>query len=58
MDEQVIEWDGNFKRDLLEDEAELMLACSEREVYIDEYRRVLAQAIAYRAGVRSSINAG
>ena len=54
-DEQVIEWDGNFK---LDDEAappELMLGCSEREVFADEYRQVLAQAIEYRSRVRCTI---
>jgi hypothetical protein len=52
-DEQVIEWDGNFKKDTDGSEPELMLGCSEREVYTDEYRRVLEQAIAYRDRVRT-----
>ncbi len=42
-DAAVIAWDGNFK-----DDGTLMLICSEREVDIEEYRRVLAQCIAYR----------
>jgi hypothetical protein len=54
-DEQVIEWDGNFKLDDETTPAELMLGCSEREVFADEYRRVLAQAIAYRSRVREQI---
>ena len=52
-DDQVVEWDGNFKVDTEEAEPELMLGCSEREVYVGEYRRVLEQAIAYRDRVRS-----
>ena len=46
-DEQVIEWDGNFT-----DEGSLLLGCSERDVEIEEYRRVIAQAIEYRNRVR------
>ncbi|HZT36640.1 MAG TPA: hypothetical protein VFA28_01990 [Bryobacteraceae bacterium] len=46
-DEQVIEWDGNFTN-----EGNLMLGCSERDVEIEEYRRVLHQCIAYRNRVR------
>ncbi|MSV28550.1 MAG: hypothetical protein EXQ52_07375 [Bryobacterales bacterium] len=42
-DEEVIAWDGNFK-----DDGTLMLICSEREVDVGEYRRVLAQCIAFR----------
>jgi hypothetical protein len=49
-DEQVIEWDGNFTN-----EGNLMIACSERDVDIDEYRRVLAQCIAYRDRVRPAL---
>lgn len=45
--EQVIAWDGNFR-----DDGELMLFCCEREVEIDEYRRVLEECIAYRARVK------
>ncbi|MBS1808129.1 MAG: hypothetical protein JST84_08060 [Acidobacteria bacterium] len=46
-DEQVIEWDGNFR-----DDGELMLLCCERDVEIEEYRQVLEQCIAYRNRVR------
>jgi len=42
-DEQVIEWDGNFTCD-----GELFLVCSEREVMIDEYRRVLEEHMGFR----------
>ena len=42
-DEQIIEWDGNFTTD-----GNLLLGCSERDVDIAEYRRVIAQAIEYR----------
>jgi hypothetical protein len=46
-DDQVIEWDGNFR-----DDGELMLLCCEREVEVEEYRQVLEQCIAYRNRVR------
>jgi hypothetical protein len=46
-DERVMAWDGDFT-----DEGTLLLACSERDVEIDEYREVLAQALAYRERVR------
>lgn len=42
-DERVIEWDGNFRSD-----GALMLVCVERDVGIDEYRRVLEEHIAFR----------
>ena len=44
-DERVIEWDGNFRSDGV-----LMLTCCERDVEIDEYRRVLARHLEYRRG--------
>jgi hypothetical protein len=47
-DEQVIEWDGNFK-----DDGTLMLICSERDVDLEEYRRVIAECMAYRDRVRA-----
>jgi hypothetical protein len=46
-DEQVVEWDGNFTAD-----GGLLLPCSERDVDVAEYRRVLEQAIEYRNRVR------
>ena len=48
-DEQVIEWDGNFK-----DDGSLFITCCERDVEIAEYRKVLEQCIRYRdrLGVR------
>jgi hypothetical protein len=49
-DEQVIEWDGNFRSDGV-----LMIACCERDVDIAEYRRVLEQAMAYRNRVRRQL---
>ena len=49
-DEQVMEWCGDFK-----DDGTLMMACSERDVEIDEFRRVLEQAIAYRDRVRPTL---
>ena len=49
-DEQIIEWDGNFT-----DEGALLIACSERDVEIEEYREVIAQAIEYRDRVRGAL---
>ena len=49
-DEQIIEWDGNFT-----DEGALLIACSERDVEIEEYREVIAQAIEYRDRVRPAL---
>lgn len=46
-DERVMEWDGNFKSD-----GDLLLPCSERDVDVAEYRRVIAQCIEYRNRVR------
>lgn len=51
-DEEVIEWDGNFT-----DEGTLLIACSERDVEIEEYRRVLHEAMEYRNRVRPEIAA-
>ena|ERR1017187_7668536 len=48
---QVMEWDGNFK----DGEESLFLICSERDVDVTEYRRVLHQAIAYRDRVRGEL---
>ncbi len=42
-DDQVVQWDENFK-----DDGTLMIACCERDVDVEEYRRVLHQAIQYR----------
>jgi hypothetical protein len=47
-DQQIMEWDGNFKSD-----GELLLPCSERDVDVAEYRRVIEQCIRYRDRVRS-----
>jgi hypothetical protein len=46
-DEQVTEWDGNFKSD-----GTLLLICSERDVDVAEYRRVIEECIRYRARTR------
>lgn len=46
-DEEVMEWDGNFR-----DDGELMLFCCEREVEVAEYRQVLEECLAYRQRVR------
>jgi hypothetical protein len=52
-DQQVMDWDGNFKDE--DGENSLFLICSEREVDVAEYRKVLEQAIAYRDRVRSKL---
>ena len=41
--EQVIDWDGNFRSD-----GALMLVCCERDVEIAEFRRVLEEHIQFR----------
>ena len=48
-DEQVMEWDGNFK-----DDGALMLICSERDIDVEEYRQELEGSRAYRERVRNS----
>jgi hypothetical protein len=47
-DEQVRAWDGNFRSD-----GELMLVCSERDVDVEEFRRVLEKHLQYRKQVAS-----
>lgn len=42
-DDQVIEWDGNFRLD-----GNLMLVCVERDVDITEFRRVLEDHLRFR----------
>ena len=49
-DQQLMEWDGNFKSD-----GDLLLPCSERDVDVAEYRRVIEQCIRYRDRVRSRL---
>ena len=41
--EQVIEWDGNFRSD-----GNLMLVCCERDIDVDEFRRVLEEHLRLR----------
>jgi hypothetical protein len=48
--EQTIEWDDNFR-----DDGNLMLLCSERDVEVREYRRVLENCINYRNRVREIV---
>lgn len=50
-DEIVMQWETNFKED-----GDLMIACSERDIDVAEYRRVLHQAIEYRNRVRPSLS--
>ncbi|HLY16529.1 MAG TPA: hypothetical protein VKR61_04865 [Bryobacteraceae bacterium] len=52
-DEQVIDWDGNFR-----DDGALMMACCERDVDVAEYRRVLEQECRYRDRVRAELPGG
>jgi hypothetical protein len=42
-DEQVMAWDGNFRSD-----GGLMLVCCERDVDVQEFRRVLEEHLRYR----------
>jgi hypothetical protein len=49
-DEQVKEWDGNFR-----DDGELMMFCCERDVGVKEYREVLEECIRYRDRVRATL---
>src|SRR6185295_318649 len=51
-DDELMEWDGNFTAD-----GELLIACSEREIDAEEYRRVLDQALEYRARMRPAMAA-
>ncbi|REK11989.1 MAG: hypothetical protein DWQ37_13290 [Planctomycetota bacterium] len=48
-DDKVIEWDGEFR-----DDGTLFLTCSERDVDIEEYRRVLAEHIRFRFANKQS----
>lgn len=49
-EQQVTEWDSEFISD-----GQIRLACSERDIEIDEYRRVIAEAIQYRNRVRRKL---
>ena len=42
-DEQLMEWDGNFRSD-----GALMLVCCERDIEVNEFRRVLEEHIQRR----------
>jgi hypothetical protein len=42
-DEQVMAWDGNFRSD-----GHLMLVCCERDIDVEEFRRVLELYRSYR----------
>jgi hypothetical protein len=42
-DEQVMEWDGNFRSD-----GNLMLVCCERDVDLREFRQVLEEHLRFR----------
>jgi hypothetical protein len=47
-DEQLMEWDGDFR-----DDGTVFLVCSERDVEIDEYRQVLEEHIGFRFADKS-----
>ena len=47
-DEQLMEWDGNFRSD-----GALMLVCCERDIEVDEYRSVLQEHMQRRGIVKS-----
>jgi hypothetical protein len=49
-DEQVMEWCGDFTED-----GNLLIACSERDIDVAEFRRVLGQCLEYRARVRGTL---
>ncbi|MCI0485593.1 MAG: hypothetical protein L0229_03230 [Blastocatellia bacterium] len=49
-DDRLMEWDGNFR-----DDGNLLLVCSERDVEVQEYRKVLEEAIRYRDRVRDDL---
>lgn len=49
-DEQLMEWDGNFRSD-----GGLMLVCCERDVDAAEFRRVLEEHLRFRK-IRSPAN--
>jgi len=51
-DQEVMEWDGNFR-----DDGALMIACCERDVDAGEYRRVLELARAYRGRAKHGAQA-
>jgi len=48
-DERVVDWDGNLR-----DDGALMLICSERDVEVAEYRKVLEECIRYRDRLRKT----
>lgn len=55
-DEEVRVWDGNFKEgDEEGGEDGLFIPCSERDIDVAEYRRILRQAIAYRDRHRAEL---
>ena len=43
-DEELREWDGNFRND-----GALMMVCCDRDVRIEEYRRVLVAFLQFRS---------
>jgi hypothetical protein len=48
-DEQVMEWDGNFRSD-----GALMLVCCERDVDVTEFRSTVEEFLRFRATTQKS----
>jgi hypothetical protein len=48
-DDQVRQWDGNFRSD-----GALMLVCCERDIDVTDFRRALAQHLRYRQRSKSA----
>ena len=51
-DEELRAWDGNFRID-----GSLMMVCCDRDVGIDEYRRVLNEFLAFRRSAKQRCGA-
>jgi len=47
-DEQVVDWDGNFRSD-----GALMLVCCERDVDVHEFREMVEEFLRFRKSSRS-----
>lgn len=52
-DDQIVAWDESFR-----DDGNLLLPCSERDVDVSEYRKVLEECIEYRNRARPDVPTG
>ena len=52
-DERTVAWDGSFR-----DDGNLLLPCSERDVDVSEYRKVLEECVEYRNRARPEVVTG